>query len=131
MVARVPELRPIFDEHLGEDNELAPYMLFEIEFMHWFSEGVRHSEPDDPRRRFMDAVEALFARDFEGMDMAANLAYLGFIDTLIANDEPQVLERIRPYLGPATEAELARELARKAEAVRAERQTALDDEPKR
>jgi len=65
LVAEVPELRVLLDEHL-EDNhgELLPYLVFEGAFVRWFADQVRRGDRE-LARRFVDAVEPLMATEAE------------------------------------------------------------------
>ena len=59
IVDEVPELRPMYEEQLNDEDGLAPYRLFECDFMTWFMDGVRSAAPEAPLRRFTAAIEVL------------------------------------------------------------------------
>ena len=102
IVDEVPELRPMYEEQLNDEDGLAPYRLFECDFMTWFIDGVRSAAPEAPLRRFAAAIEVLLEKYAPRGNWPAILARVGFVETLVAEDDAELIARIRPWLGPVT-----------------------------
>ena len=63
LVAEVPELRPLLDEHLEDyDGELLRHVVLESDFLRWLIERVRAGDTE-PARRFLAAIEPLLTTD--------------------------------------------------------------------
>ena len=61
LVERVPELRPLLEQHLADmDDELLPYVVFESDFLCWFVNAVRGGD-DEAARRFTEALLDFYA----------------------------------------------------------------------
>lgn len=58
LVDQVPELRPAFDEHLKDHDEVLPYVVFEGDFLRWFIARVERGD-QGPARRFVVPIEPL------------------------------------------------------------------------
>jgi hypothetical protein len=101
LVAEVPELGPLLDSHLAENEELLSYLVFEGEFLRWFIERVRSGD-GEAARRFVAAIEPLMTTDAEppATDPVWNLAGVCFVEAL-QNDE-DVVVAARPWMGPNT-----------------------------
>ena len=95
IVEQVPELRPLLDQHLAEYGELLPYVVFESDFLRWFTERVRSGD-HEPARRFVEAIEPLMS------DRVRNLADICFVEALVMNGDDDVIEAARPWMGPTT-----------------------------
>ena len=96
LVDHVPELRPLLDEHVAANGELLPYVVFESDFVRWFTDRVRGGE-HEPARRFAEAIEPLMANA-----RVQNLASVCFAEGLVMNGDDDVIETARPWLGPST-----------------------------
>ncbi|MFL5909395.1 MAG: hypothetical protein ACJ768_02330 [Gaiellaceae bacterium] len=104
LVARVPELRPLYEEHVSFNEELLPYVLFECDLTPWFVDAVRRGTSEEPARRFAEAVETLMdtrARP-RADDSVWNLAGVAFTESLVAGEEDDVVARAWPWFGPST-----------------------------
>jgi hypothetical protein len=86
LVERVPELRPLLDEHVRDMDELLPYVVFESDFRRWFVSAVRAGD-HDPARRFVEAVEPLMTTTVKppANDRVWNLAAVCFVEGLVRN----------------------------------------------
>jgi hypothetical protein len=107
LVSEVPELQPLLDEHLADNGELLPYLVFEGSFVRWLIERVGSGD-EDAARRFVDAVEPLLTTDVEppANDRVWNLAGVCFVENLQArerspSDQP-IVGTIRGWVGPNT-----------------------------
>lgn len=100
LVAEVPELGPLLNEHLADNGELLPYLVFG-DFLRWFIDRVR-SGNDRPARRFVSAIEPLMATEVEppANDRVWNLAGVCFVEGLQQDDD--VVGAARPWMGPNT-----------------------------
>lgn len=99
--AAVPELAPLLVKHLAEWNELLPYVLFEDDYMAWFKSAAV-ADPENPSlTKFLDCVEVLLDGP---ADEASNLAFIGFVEHLVAGGENAVLAQLDQRLGHATAA---------------------------
>lgn len=101
LAAKVPDLAPLMDQHITDYDELLPYVLFEGEFLPWFTERVRHGD-DEAARAFVRAIEQLMTTDVEppANDSVWNLSGVCFVEGL-RNDQ-DVVEAARPWMGPNT-----------------------------
>jgi hypothetical protein len=102
LVAEVPELRPLLDEHLEDnDDELLPYVAFEGAFLRWFIDQVRNGDRE-LARRFVEAIEPLMTTDVEppANDRVWNLAAVCFVEGLQPDDD--VVDAARAWMGPNT-----------------------------
>lgn len=97
----VPELAPLLAEHLADQGEVLPYVLFEDNYMGWFKTKAL-ADPTNPSvTRFLECVEVLLDGP---ADEASNLAFIGFVEHLVAGGEDAVLMQLSGRFGPATEA---------------------------
>lgn len=112
LVERVPELRPLHDEHVADNGEVLPYIVFEGVFTRWFSGAVRAGEVEGAAQRFLSAVEVLLATDAQppAADAVWNLAAVAFVEAAALQDE--VVAAALPWFGPRTAAEMSRERVR-------------------
>jgi hypothetical protein len=101
LVAEVAELGALLQEHLEDNGELLPYLVFEGEFLRWFVDRVRSGD-DEPAHRFLAAVEPLLTTDVEppAYDSVWNLAAVSFAEGL--QNDRDVIDAIRPWMGPNT-----------------------------
>jgi hypothetical protein len=102
LVAEVPELRPLLDEHLDYyDGELLPYVVFESDFLRWFIERVRTGDTE-PARRFLAAIEPLLTTDVNpaANDHVWNMAVVCLVEGL--QNDRDVIDATRPWMGPHT-----------------------------
>jgi hypothetical protein len=105
LVREVPELAPLLDEHLRENDGLLTYVVFQSEFTRWFCDGVLSDADEEPLRRFAAAIEVLM--DTPVRDSVWNLAGVAFGEALAFGErEGGVLEKARPWLGSATLADI-------------------------
>lgn len=109
LVDRVPELAPLLAAHLDDnDDELLPYLVFEIDFLQWFIDRVRNGE-HDAAREFVTALEPLMTTTAEppSDDRVWNLVGVCFGEGLVlAGDNDDVVEASRPWMGPNTSADI-------------------------
>jgi hypothetical protein len=100
LVAEVPELGPLLNEHLADNGELLPYLVFG-DFVRWFIDRVRSGD-DRPAWRFVVAIEPLMAIGVApaANDRVWNLAGVCFIEGLQQDDD--VVGAARPWMGPNT-----------------------------
>lgn len=97
----VPELGPLLAQHVADQGEVLPYVLFEDDFMGWFKSAAK-ADPENPSvTRFLDCVEVLLDGP---ADEASNLAFIGFVEHLVAGGEDAVLAQLGGRFGPATDA---------------------------
>ena len=75
---------------------MLPYVVFESDFMRWFTERVRSGD-HEPARRFVEAIEPLMASDRVG-----NLVSVCFAEQLVMNGDDDVIEAARPWMGSST-----------------------------
>jgi hypothetical protein len=103
LVEQVPELRPLLDEHLADNDELLPYVVFESDFLRWFVRSVRAGD-DAPAKRFVAAIEPLMTTHINppADDRVWNLAGVCFVEGLVMQGDDDVIERARPWMGPNT-----------------------------
>jgi hypothetical protein len=104
LVERVPELRPLLDEHLADNDELLPYVVFESDFLRWFVKSVRAGD-DAPAKRFVEAIEPLMTTNINppANDCVWNLAGVAFVEGLVMQgDVDDVIATARPWMGPNT-----------------------------
>jgi hypothetical protein len=101
LVAQVPELRALLDEHLADNDELLPYVVFESNFLRWFIDRVRSGDRD-PARRFVAAIEPLLTTilDPPANDRVWNLAGVCFVEGL--HNDHDVIDAVRAWMGPNT-----------------------------
>ena len=97
----VPELAPLLAKHVADEGELLSYVLFEDDYMAWFKSAAI-ADPENPSvSKFLDCVEVLLDGP---ADEASNLAFIGFVEHLIAGGEDTVVALLdRRRLGPATQ----------------------------
>lgn len=104
IVERMPELRPLYEEHLRFNDELLPYVLFEGDFTVWLRDHVRSGDQGDAVARFLDVIEILMTTESQppADDPVWNLAGVAFVESLVLGGEHDVLELIAPLVGPST-----------------------------
>jgi hypothetical protein len=110
LVDQVPELRPILDEHLADNDELLSYVAFEGEFLGWFVGRVRAGD-DGPAERFVEAIEPLMTTSVNppANDRVWNLAAVCFVEALVMEGSwDDVIERARAWMGPNTSRDVDR-----------------------
>ena len=90
LVERVPELRPLLEEHLAACGERLPYVLFEDDYMRWLTERVRSGDHEP-------AIEPLIASN-----RVRNIADICFVEQLMMNGDDDVIDVARPWMGPVT-----------------------------
>lgn len=102
LVAEVPALKPLYDDHVAFCDELLPY-VFLSEVMQFVVEELAQSDA----RRQANAMRVLNLLD-EAMESAdesvVNLVAVGFVERHLGDE---VLDQVRPALGPRLAAELA------------------------
>jgi len=104
LVERVPELRPLLEQHLADmDDELLPYVVFESDFLRWFVNAVRGGD-DEAARRFTEALEPLMTTTVKppANDRVWNLTAVCFVEGLVMQGDDDVVKRARPWMGPRT-----------------------------
>ena len=102
LVAEVPELGLLLDEHLRDNyGELLSYVVFESDFLRWFIDRVRSGD-SEPARRFVAAIEPLMTTDVEppANDRVWNLTGVCFVEGL--QNDRDVVDAARPWMGPNT-----------------------------
>lgn len=112
LVQEVPELRPLLDEHLADnDEELLSYLVFEGDFLRWFVKSVRHGD-HTAARRFVMAIEPLLTTDVTppADDRVWNLAGVCFSEGLVMQGDDDVVDVARPWMGPNTSQDINRML---------------------
>jgi hypothetical protein len=109
LVREVPELEPLLREHIADNEETLPYVVFEGDFLRWFTLAVRAGESSAPRR-FVAAVEPLLSTAVRPAsdDRVWNLAAVCFVDGLVMPDDDDVVEIARAWMSPNTFAEIDR-----------------------
>jgi hypothetical protein len=103
LVEQVPELRSLLDEHLADNGELLPYVVFESDFLRWFIDRARRGD-SERARRFVEAIEPLMTTDIKppANDRVWNLAGVCFVEALVMNGDDDVIEVARRWMGPNT-----------------------------
>jgi hypothetical protein len=104
LVEKVPELRPLLDQHVADNDELLPYVVFESDFIRWLVDRVRSGDLE-PAERFVAAVEPLLATGVEApaTDRVHSLAWICFVEGLVMQGFwDDVIETARPWMGPVT-----------------------------
>lgn len=100
LVTEVPELRPLLEEHVADNDGVLPYVVFESDFTRWFCEGVLADADLEPLRRFAAAVELLLDHPKDGV---WNLAGVAFSEPLaVGKREQRAAKKAWDWLGPAT-----------------------------
>ena len=100
LVAEVPELRPLLDEHLEDyDGELLRHVVLESDFLRWFIERVRAGDTE-PARRLLAAIEPLLTTDVNpaANDLIWNMAGVCLVEGL--QNDRDVIDATRPWMGP-------------------------------
>jgi hypothetical protein len=75
LVAEVPELRPLLDEHVADTDEILPYVVFEGDFTRWFCDGVLAGADPEPLRRFAASVEVSLDHPKDGVWNLAGIVF--------------------------------------------------------
>jgi hypothetical protein len=101
LVAEVPALRPLSDEHLKTFGELLPYVAFESDFTRWFAARVRAGDWGEVQS-FLAAIEPLLTTEIDppANDPVWNLAAVAFVEAL--RQDRDVVALIRAGMGPNT-----------------------------
>lgn len=101
LVAQVPELTPLLDEHVAFYEELLPYVLFESDFVRWFIDRVKSGDIE-PARRFIESAEPRLTTDVvpPACDRVWNLAAVCLVEGL--RNEKDVVAPARPWMAPNT-----------------------------
>jgi hypothetical protein len=112
LTERVPQLRELLREHIDDNDETLPYVVFEGDFLRWFTHEVRAGERDAPSR-FVAAMELLLTPPGtpSNYDDVWNLAAICFVDGLVMQGDDDVVEAARPWMGPNTAAQIDRSYA--------------------
>jgi len=95
LLERVHELRPVYDEHICDYDELLPY-VFLCDVSRYVVEQVRSGRPDwsSPLARILDFLEQCMASDD---DKVKEMVSASFIESLAEYDD--VLSSLREQLG--------------------------------
>ena len=104
LVDQSPELRPLLDEHIADNEELLAYVVFEGDFLRWFVDRVRTGD-HEPAERFVAAIEPLMTTQVDppANDCVWNLAGVAFVEGLVmAGNADDVITTASPWMGPDT-----------------------------
>ena len=92
LVARHPGLVPVLDEHLADNDELLPHMLFG-DVTRYALALARDDEMDDLDRLLTDLDIALGDAD----DEVANLVWVSFVENASTDDDEPLRSALRAY----------------------------------
>jgi hypothetical protein len=112
LVDHVPELRPLLDEHIADNEELLPYVVFEGDFLRWSVDCVRAGD-HEPAQRFVTAIELLMTTDVDppANDRVRNLAGVAFVEGLVMQSgADDAVTAIEPWMGTNTRRDFERTL---------------------
>jgi hypothetical protein len=106
LVSEMPELRPVLDEHVADNDEVLSYPAF-ADFMRWLVDRVRAGD-HAAASRFVAAVESLMTTSAQppASDPVWNLAGVEFVESLAVDpDWKDVVPTIREWMCPRTAAD--------------------------
>lgn len=102
LLDKVPELRPVYDEHIHDNGELLPHMFFG-DVTRYAVQQVRWGEmgPAKPVERILQVLDQSMG---SGDEQVKELIAVSFIENLVEHDD--VLESLKGLVGPNLEKEI-------------------------
>jgi hypothetical protein len=93
----VPELQPVYDEHISDNHELLPH-VFMGDVTRYVVQRVCSGEEEEeqPVMRIIDHLEQCMAT---GDDQVKELVSVSFVENLLGNDN--ALAKLKDVMGPA------------------------------
>lgn len=96
LIGKVPELQPVLDEHIHENDDPLPYVFMGAvrDFM-LSEERSNRLEPHQPAARILEFIEGQLKQGGEYMQ---GFVHASFTDNF--PDESSVLQKLEPLIGP-------------------------------
>lgn len=102
LLEQVPELRPVYDEHIHDNGELLPHVLLG-DVTRYVVQHMRSGEVEASRTvgRILDCLEHCMV---SGDEQVKELVSVSFVENLLGHDD--VLASLRRLVGPSLAKEI-------------------------